>query len=722
MVKKKKEKSKDIDSLNLSSFILLNTLLLHEIIAKNDNSVKLLQEINKNYKNELLSQWKNIVENNKLGELFVLGLKIVKYLPNIIAIEDYLEKLMDLALDIFLTRKLVDYDILGRIYNKLLLKVKGGYYATYFTQLPAAFLLSNLIINTEHKDWDFQNKDFLNDFRAIDPACGSGTLLSALYYVLKNKITLDSSSYDKRLLHRLLLENILYGYDVIDYNIQLSIMTLAHHNPETIFQNHNLSLLPTGVGDDGIIHLGALDFLQNSVDHKKFDLIIMNPPFSRSAKPNIKFGYEKKVVKTQMYKKLSEITKKIGFTGIGQAGLGAYFIVLADKLLKSNGRIGIVIPRAILSGVSWNKIRVLLLDNYDIEYIISNFDLGNKAERVEGWNWSENTDLGEVLIIAKKRDKLIDDRNIFYINFWKKPRNVMESLEISSQIISIRKKLKYNLLENCWDYLTISGTRTGVIYKIPTEYLSINWHLPCVFSIPELNKFLFDLINYIPSIPIEQLISSSGRDIKQVKSHFKRSSEQTPYLIIFGHQSTMDHMYLGKEFIKYGVPIKNNSPDFYYKHKSNILIATRPHLTNDCIIAAEAEENVLATAFWEIKLQNDNLAPLVLLWLNSTFGFMLTIAYSTSSKAQTYRLKKGQLKFIPIPKKYDLKRINKFYNQIKNEKFNRFSVEFKKAADGLGIRKKIDDFFLKELNLNYDLKHIYERLSIEPTINITKKV
>jgi len=171
------------------------------------------------------------------------------------------------------------------------------------------------------------------------------------------------------------------------------------------------------------------------ISPNSFDVVIMNPPFSRSAGDvNLRYGYEKEEIRREMQKEEKNLIRRLGWQGIGQAGLGASFIVLADKLVKNNGRIGIVIPRSILSAVSWKKIRNYLMEFYEIKYIISNHDPGNKT--VEPWSWSENTDLGEVMIILEKTTRPLEERETTYVNLWNKPENELKSFLYSLQVIS----------------------------------------------------------------------------------------------------------------------------------------------------------------------------------------------------------------------------------------------------------------------------------------------
>ncbi|MHA1230829.1 MAG: Eco57I restriction-modification methylase domain-containing protein [Candidatus Helarchaeota archaeon] len=723
MVKKSKSKENSNDILNLANFVLFNTMLLHENFYHNYNGyiTKSLAEIS-NFRRDLINEWERIYKFEDIGMLFLPGLQILSVYPESKIINEMLFKLKELVFNFLGYEFKIENNILGKTYNELLLKVTSGLYACYFTQYPAAILLANLIINKANSKWDFKKIDFYNDFKIVDPACGSGILLTAIYKSIKNIYKKFIENADELLIHKLLIEKILWGYDVIYYNIGLTLIMLSNLCSQVKLNNFNISLLLNGIDANGKLHLGSLSLLENVENFEKFDVIIMNPPFSRSAKPNVKFGYENREIKRLMEKKLIMIGNRFGFKGVGRAGLAAYFIILADKLLKKGGRLGCVLPRAVLSGVSWEKIREMIWNNYEIEYIISNYDPGNKLEGIEGWNWSEDTDLGEILLIARKSDNPIADKETVYVNFLEKPKNEVESTIISEQILNLNKNKEGLLLNSKWNYITYNNALKSIVYKVPQSIIRNNWHIPCVFSHPKLNKFIIDIMNQIPSISLGSLLKNSGRDIKQVKTHFKRSDFQTEFPIIYGLQSTMNKIYLDRSFIKYGFPRFSNSSKFHSDNKSNILLATRPHLTNDCIIAAESEEKVLATAFWELKLMNNKFMPFLLLWLNSTFGFLLVIAHSTNSKAQTFRLKKGQLINIPIPKEIFTLNVEKFYKTVRNEKFEKFLIEFQNAyINNSGLRKKVDDYLIRKLNLEYDLKPIYKLLIGEPCLTRTRR-
>lgn len=750
MSKKKHNNKEGKDLLRISFFILFNALVFHEAIASVDKRVKSLRKISSSFQSKLLEEWKKILSDIDYKPVFWLAKEVVESFPTSHVTEKILKGLVDKALDLVASGILLKHDFMGRIYHKLLLITTGKHYATYYTSIPAAWLLANLVFKSPNSQWRFDDIESIKNFRVIDPACGSGTLLSASYMAMKDLYILSCPGQtDLHKFHKVCLEEVFNGWDILDYATHLTLTTLALHNYRSQFSRCNIYTLPAGIGKTGVIHLGSLDYLfrQMSFIGKGFtepaisksinterreqeiyvpeaNVVIMNPPFSRSANPNVKFGYSDKKVKNLMNKNLSKLTKQLGMEGIGQAGLGAHFILLGDKLLKEDGRMGIVIPRSMLSGVSWAKIRKRLEEKYEIEYIISNHDPGDSNQGIEPWNWSENTNLAEVLIVAKKTGQT-SDKKLLYINLWNKPRNEVESLILVQQVLRLKDSIRKFISEGVWEILRLGSKEVGSMYYVPQQWLNYNWLFPCVFAQPELNCLVVKLLKNIklPLVRLSQLASEFGVDIKQVKTNFSQTQTQTQFRLLWGQQSSMRTMFLDLDQLGFGKAENGEqSNNLYQRYRSSLLISERPHLSNDCVLAVETQEPVLATAFWEIKLKQQKHLPLVLLWLNSTLGFLFYLSISTNSMGEIFKTKKEQLKelLIPSPDSIDLKSCNQIYRKLAQKGFLPFPEEFAQAAQDNGIRKIIDDFFIKELGLNIALRPYYKMLAQEPILTLCR--
>jgi len=330
--------------------------------------------------------------------------------------------------------KIGSHDLAGHIFNRLVADRK--FIAAYYTRIPTATLLAGLALAPQRwKDLDWTDPATLEDFRVLDPACGTGTLLMAAYKQIEaNAKIADLNDADKRrAFHKTMVETAIHGFDVVHVALHLAAATLASISPDTLFKKMHLAAPKFGVAADGAMHLGSLDFLDSNIAKTSFraadengaqskfeeaqevvkpdslekdtvaipqaDLIIANPPYTRhesdtgegKLKSRIFGQFEKdwEILSKQLSKKLS------GTDANQFAGLASAFIVLADKYVKPNGRIAFVLPSTALTGTSWADLRGSIAERYDVEFVIS-------AQIDISQSLSFDTHITEVLLIARK--------------------------------------------------------------------------------------------------------------------------------------------------------------------------------------------------------------------------------------------------------------------------------------------------------------------------------
>jgi hypothetical protein len=300
---------------------------------------------------------------------------------------------------------------------------------------------------------------------------------------------LSLTEKDISVLHQTLMQNILHGYDILPTAVHLTASTLALLAPEVAFRNMNLFVMPIGV-DHGHSRLGSLDFLagseirtQFSLDDShldtlrtgagksgyanakvpKLDLCVMNPPFVSSRYGNKLFG-SLPADRPALQKELSRRAKALGVSAT--AGLGAMFVPLADKHVKVGGRMAFVLPIAVATGEAWSAIRREIADRFHLEIVVTSHD----PERP---NFSENTALSELLLIARRLRPKEQAGPTIYINLWHNPRTIHEALDhasrISAQISQLQRKPAQLQIVR-------SGTRVlGEISSAPAATGVENW-------------------------------------------------------------------------------------------------------------------------------------------------------------------------------------------------------------------------------------------------------
>ena len=92
-------------------------------------------------------------------------------------------------------------------------------------------------------------------------------------------------------------------------------------------------------------------------------------------------------------------TEKIlkGTTYHGNAGEASAFLVLADRKLKENGILALVMPLSLMAGEAWEKSRELLRKSYSELIFVS-----ISGARHNELSFSADTGMGECLVIGRK--------------------------------------------------------------------------------------------------------------------------------------------------------------------------------------------------------------------------------------------------------------------------------------------------------------------------------
>src|SRR5262249_18476719 len=142
-----------------------------------------------------------------------------------------------------------------------------------------------------------------------------------------------------------------------------------------------------------------------SLPHSSFDLVIMNPPFTRATVheadrlnvPNPMFAAFASTAEEQRL--MSDATQRLtaGTRAHGNAREASIFLVLGDRKLKVGGTLALVMPLSLMSGESWGESRQLLASCYADLVVVS---IAGAADNE--MSFSADTDMGECLVVGRK--------------------------------------------------------------------------------------------------------------------------------------------------------------------------------------------------------------------------------------------------------------------------------------------------------------------------------
>ena len=371
-----------------------------------------------------------------------------------------IERLSEVAADLVTLGATSQHDLCGRMFQRLITDRK--FLATFYTLPSSATLLAQLAVARLDVDWSDDNA--ITDLRIGDFACGTGALLSAAYEAVLARYRRRGG--DDRAVHPRMMEHALVGADIMPAATHLTASVLSSMHPSVTFGNTSIITLPYGeqpqsgrpiaigsldlieheatlslfaTGQQRLTGVGTIDDAEVHLPHDAFDLVIMNPPFTRSTGQEAeKIGipapaFAGFATSDEEMKLMSRRLKKLHkspMVGRGNAGLASHFIDLAHAKVRTGGVLALVLPATFLQGDAWADARRLLHEHYKDVVLVSIASSGS-TDRA----FSADTGMAEVLVIATRRDRCIqaDDTAVF-VNLHRRPETILEAATVARAV------------------------------------------------------------------------------------------------------------------------------------------------------------------------------------------------------------------------------------------------------------------------------------------------
>jgi hypothetical protein len=381
-----------------------------------------------------------------------------------------------------------------------------------------------------------------------------------------------------------------------------------------------------------------------------------------------------------------------------------------------------VIPAALASGEAWGSTRALIAAKYHLETVVASHD----AERP---NFSENTDLSELLFVARKLKSGETPAVTRYINLWRNPRSIHEAMDLANRIEQITTPVGIGDI----GITSIKGTsnKIGEIVTMPPTYVEENW-TGTLFSQTELLRTCWGLQRGELRLPgaasgvnvsMCQLgtLGGLGYDRRDIHDAFEVSKEDwSPYPAFWSHESDKvrtisqnpsAHLLARTKPAK-GRKLKR-ATDVWAK-AGTILLAERLRTNTHRVIAVAFDQAVLGNTWWAFK-SNLNKAnqKALLLWLNSSLSMLMYFGRRVITEGAWMQMKKPAWENMPVLdvralKAEHVKMLESTYDAVAN-------LELAPLAqlDKDPVRERIDDSLAKVLGLP-SLAPIRELLTREP--------
>jgi hypothetical protein len=446
--------------------------------------------------------------------------------------------------------------------------------------------------------------------------------------------------------------------------------------------------------------------------------------------------------------------------------------------LKEDGRMALVLPATVLRIASCEGIRKMLVERYDIEYIVTTW---------QRTAFSEAALFREILLVAKKRNKAIQKQPCTIIALKNIPRTSEESLTIANRIRQISSRPLRGFIED------------EAIFAFQVSQQELRERIRNLFPLIAFkNKWLVDfweeLVQKAGSnlIPFRELLSQSNAEINRgietsrggkvqsltitqadraikksdvwvvrkvqdkvivVENRFTQEKLNIPHRVLcpalrrVSFVSTMDISdnsdyvvvadFQGiREFLKTGAKGMRTSPTFWNRWRSYVEgRLSRLALVRRTNISAPGTYLLAfysSTPFappgvaWSVNVSNEQ-AKLLCLWLNSTINLLQVLLHRKETGGAFLQLDEYVLEETLTP---DFSKIEKdkiidlltLFDELKDVKFPSILEQLERE---FSPRVKIDKAFLKVLGLSeQDIAVILPKLyaSLVEEIKLLKQI
>jgi hypothetical protein len=742
----------------VASLTLVNAMLFQEILSQRTQVATLRQTIESlDIVGKFNQIWKHIEKEVDFVPIFNVARKILLALPSSPETDKALRRLVQSAIRISRNRAALRHDLMGRIYHRLLADAK--FYGAFYTKIPAATLLLKLALG--ENDWgiEWTKPASIAKLRIADLACGTGTLLKAAMAAIVDRhideVMQTGATVHANDVQRRLIENSLWGFDVLSSAVHLAASAIAMHNPDVIVQGMHLYALPLG-GEPP--RLGSIDFATSRTLHIQKTLIgasigpegvitkgkrsatlpllhvcAMNPPFTRSVYGNLLFGAVEEAQRAELQRRLQNVRNVSRLNANITAGLGSIFVAIADNMLVQNGVLALVLPKAVLAGKAWEPTRELFR-KYDLQYVICSHEPDN-------WNFSESTDLSECLLVLA-RGSGNTSRPTTFINLWEQPKSSVEALSIVG-VVHSTTPADLGKTSGTAEIRT-HGKKFGEIVRLSLGEGddSVPWVLPVAFAQTDLSRIAYFLSEgkiFQPGVGIVSQIemvtlsdfATLGPDGRDVYDGFSLTESHTPYPALWGHEAeTLSKLTQAPN--QYLAPLTEPRPgrnlrdaNLLWSRSGTLMLPKELWLTTNRVTGVVLPNPALSNVWWPTRWLSDDpitresMEHRLALWFNSTFGLFTVLMQRQETRGPWVKFPKAWYEKLFI---LDLSSLEKSENDALDTAWKEVHEKELQPFPRMNndpVRKAIDDTFAQILNIPGEAcDQLRSLLSREPVITM----
>ena len=698
----------------MAAAVMANAFMFHEALAGGSGelkNVRSLEELRGGLyglrKSEITAEWRKILKVN-YWSIFDIATRLLSIIPTQSSKE--LISRLSLTAEALLENNLMrSHDLTGTVFQRLISDRK--FLAAYYTKPASAALLVGLAVHSHSllSDSEWSDPEQVKSLRIADFSCGTGTLLSTAYQRISQLHELHggNSAY----LHPDMMASVLLGCDILPAAAHLTASMLSSAHPTIKYAGSRVFTLPYGLQEDDTIALGSIDLLRDLallqsseitakaiegageaelnawryVPHVSFDLVIMNPPFTRATNhegehenvPNPMFAAFDSSAEEQ--KAMANAAKKLtaGTIAHGNAGEASIFLALADRKLAEDGMLAMVMPLTLLTGSSWQKCRTRLAESYENLIVVSIAGSDSKS-----MSFSADTGMADCLVVGRHNGKR-QSRATFVV-LEESPDHPAYSAVIARQVLQLVNDNAVRRLEGGpvgGTHITVGDDLVGQAIDAPLPS-SGGWKLARIADLslaqsayhladnssiwlPTQNKAIATAIATVGQIgdigPIHRDVSGTNPD-GSLRGPFEirqlRPDGVPTYPVLWAHDAKRERTMMF-EADREGVPrgSKSATEQDIIDEKTARVFQTASHCHSNLDFQFNAQSTSMqftsrktigGRAWISLSLSTKEHSQCLVLWANTVLGMLMHWWHSSKQQAARGILTKTSLNTLPI--------------------------------------------------------------------------
>ncbi len=684
-------------------------------------------------------------------------------------VTESLERLLDAVELIDATKTGTDISIGAELFPKLSSDRKEA--AAFYTQAHNAEFLSAMTITDNMADWS--DPALFDGFRICDLACGTGTLLRFAYAQIEayHQAFKGRKKPNVEKLHKNAMEHGLYGVDVSPIAAHLTSAGLAMRstNPYSL---SNIGWVSVGdMRDDrkqkikkrdfGAIKTGSIEYItasaitdmahgmfghstgRESLDEHfssvkiadgAFDVILMNPPYSRTRGGQSAFDIaglseeERKLCQ----EKWGDLVKEEPC--VKTAGMAATYLCIARRKIRPGGMMGFVLPRTAAYADTWKVTRNMIECEFEDITVVA-----TQSGKAIGRNAiSADTNMEEMFLVARKKAESDGQRSdVRCVTLYEPILRLGVAIEMAKAVRAAPKdgpviigseigvSRMFKTLDGAgggapWSSVGVVGDSINDISIKLREGKLIGLDGEVIGTIPITRlDALFDVG------PTHHLIGHiSGKDDIGAFT-FNRvlgdNDSMGRYRSLWSVDSKVQTSMMTHATHK-GVRYRDEKADAMWDTRSNLFICRNVRWTSQKLVAAITSNDVMGgPSYTSLGHKDERVKKAFAMWANSIYGMMTYWSIGGRAQTRRSRLQVGALGSLKCPdfSSFGDKRLDAISSEF--DRLSEKELAITNQADSDKVRDEINEKVSAMMGFgNYDARSVTKLWCAEPSVRKPK--